>query len=167
MSIAAWKTEEPCGALGISCFHEDPKVSALLFAADRLAHCKEIAKYLSKGTTVICDRYIWSSCAVQGASESMYTSRIFVINSEALKPDLQVWFNLSVEEANRRIDLRGKVRQQHEGTEALRSADKIYNALAAVYPNTFQIDGMLSIDERAEILVNEILQKFGDRVSYE
>jgi len=48
----------------------DPVLEALLFAADRSQHVKEIRRYLEKGYSVISDRYIWSSIAYQSVGLS-------------------------------------------------------------------------------------------------
>ena len=43
---------------------------AALFLLDRIGHNEEIARYLTEGKTVICDRYYYASLAYQGQGES-------------------------------------------------------------------------------------------------
>lgn len=45
-----------------------PYVEALLFMADRAAHCEGIAKEIAKGRIVISDRYLDSTLAYQGSA---------------------------------------------------------------------------------------------------
>lgn len=45
-----------------------PETEALLFAADRIEHSKQIEEHLKKGIVVISDRYLHSSLAYQSAA---------------------------------------------------------------------------------------------------
>jgi dTMP kinase len=45
----------------------DPFVTAFAFIADRIEHCQKIQKWLDEGKIVICDRYVESTYAYQGA----------------------------------------------------------------------------------------------------
>ncbi len=46
----------------------DPLATALLFAADRAEHVREIQAWLAAGKTVLCDRFVHSSYAYQGVT---------------------------------------------------------------------------------------------------
>lgn len=76
---------------------------ALLYAAARVQHLKEIvAPALDAGKLVICDRYVDSSLAYQGAARGLGYEYIETINSYALKqfpPDLTLFLNISPKEA--------------------------------------------------------------------
>ena len=44
----------------------DPFVTAFVFIADRIQHCKKIVKWLDEGKIVLCDRFSESTYAYQG-----------------------------------------------------------------------------------------------------
>jgi dTMP kinase len=72
-------------------------VEALLFAADRIDHVeKEIDPALQKGKIVVCDRYLYSSLAYQGAA-GLDLNWIREINKNALKPDLAIYIDVPPE----------------------------------------------------------------------
>ena len=76
---------------------------ALLYAAARIQHLKEIVEpALAAGKLVICDRYVDSSLAYQGAARGLGEKYIEDINAVALDcypPDLTVFLNISPERA--------------------------------------------------------------------
>lgn len=76
---------------------------ALLYAAARIQHLKEIvAPALEAGKLVICDRYVDSSLAYQGAARGLGEEYIEEINSAALSsfpPDLTVFLNIPPDRA--------------------------------------------------------------------
>ena len=47
--------------------HSDPFVTAFVFIADRIQHCKQIQQWLKDDHIVLCDRYAESTYAYQGA----------------------------------------------------------------------------------------------------
>jgi len=79
-------------------------VEALLFAADRIYHVeKEIEPALQKGKIVICDRYIYSTLAYQGAAD-LDLHWIELINQFALVPDLALFLDVSPEVVIERME---------------------------------------------------------------
>ena len=76
---------------------------ALLYAAARIQHLKEIVEpALAAGKLVVCDRYVDSSFAYQGAARGLGYEFIAQINSFALEkypPDLTVFLDISPAEA--------------------------------------------------------------------
>jgi dTMP kinase len=78
-------------------------VEALLFAGDRVDHVeKQIKPALQKGKIVVCDRYIYSTLAYQGAAD-LDLNWIEQINRFALVPDLALFLDVSPEVAIERI----------------------------------------------------------------
>jgi dTMP kinase len=72
-------------------------LEALLFAADRVDHLEnEVKPALEKGRIVVCDRYVYSSIAYQGAA-GLNLDWIQCINQFALVPDLAVFLDVSPE----------------------------------------------------------------------
>ncbi len=79
---------------------------ALLYAADRIHHCKtEIEPNLAKGIDVITDRYLLSSLVYQGLN--LPVEWLLMINRYAHQPDLTVIVDVSVQTGNQRIAQRG------------------------------------------------------------
>ena len=71
----------------------EPATEALLFAADRTEHTKEITSHLEEGTVVICDRYIHSSLTYQGAV-GVDRDWIKGLNKAAITPDLVILLDI-------------------------------------------------------------------------
>lgn len=75
-----------------------PECEALLFAADRAQHVAQvIAPALARGAVVICDRYVDSTLAYQGAGRTLDAGDVERINRWAthdLRPDLTVVLDL-------------------------------------------------------------------------
>ena len=79
----------------------DPRTEALIFAASRAAHVEQvILPALERGDVVVCDRYIDSSVAYQGAGRNLGTDEVRSINEWAtggLAPDLTVLLDVDPE----------------------------------------------------------------------
>lgn len=75
-----------------------PKAEALLFAADRAQHVHELIRpALDRGAVVVCDRYVDSTLAYQGAGRVLDAASVAQINAWAtggLVPDLTVLLDL-------------------------------------------------------------------------
>ncbi|NHI93260.1 MAG: dTMP kinase [Candidatus Lokiarchaeota archaeon] len=79
-----------------------PEVDALLFAADRAQHTKEIKSLLESQINVISDRYIESSICYQSNS-GVDINWIKQINKFALKPDICIILDIDPKVAIERI----------------------------------------------------------------
>jgi len=78
----------------------------LIFAArrDHIAQCIEPA--LSRGDTVLCDRFTDSTFAYQGAGRGFDADVLRTLESwvqAPLQPDLTLWFDLSAQQAAERL----------------------------------------------------------------
>ena len=83
-------------------------VEALLFAADRVDHVdKEIKPALQKGKIVICDRYVYSTLAYQGAAD-LDLNWIEQINQFALVPNMALFLDVSPEVVIERMQSKSK-----------------------------------------------------------
>lgn len=104
-------------------------VVALLFAADRVDHLeKEIKPLLEKGVVVICDRYLHSSIAYQGAA-GLDTEWVSEINKYAIEPDLALYIDVSPEIGLKRIKGGRRLRSSMENLQNLKNVRKIYHKL--------------------------------------
>lgn len=84
----------------------DPRTEALLFAASRAAHVHQvIVPALRRGDVVVCDRYIDSSVAYQGAGRGLGPSAVLELNlwaTDGLRPDLTVVLDVEPAEGRSR-----------------------------------------------------------------
>ncbi|MDE7401298.1 MAG: dTMP kinase [Clostridia bacterium] len=118
---------------------------ALLYAAARIQHLKEIVEpALAAGKLVICDRYVDSSLAYQGAARGLGEKYISDINSVALSsypPDLTVFLNISPEKAFERKH--GADKSDRMEQQGLEFHDKVYAgylALVDKYPRICAVE---------------------------
>lgn len=118
----------------------DSRCELLLFTAARAQLVGKVIKpALANGETVICDRYIDSSVAYQGYGRGLSIEAIESINAFAtsdLIPDITFIFDLPVEEAAARADIRtmdGKTkpdRMEMSGEDFFRKTREGYLQLA-------------------------------------
>ncbi len=132
------------------------KTLALLFAADRLAHVEnELLPWLNEGKVVICDRYLFSSLAYQGAMEIDLCWLLQINDYEVIpKPDLLFFIEIPVDIALNRIDKRPS-KTLFDSFDFLNKVQKIYKEI--LIGEKFQIeklDGTKSVD----FLIEKITQ---------
>lgn len=96
-----------------------PRAELLLFAADRAQHVEHLIKpSLAAGKIVISDRYADATAAYQGAGRGFDAdtiAQVIEIATGGLKPDLTLFFDITVETALERMNVR-----HTSGTEANR-----------------------------------------------
>ena len=140
----------------------DESTMSLLFAADRVEHVKKIKRALKEGTTVICDRYIYSNFVYQGEFPSRDIHQ--VLKDKLLVPDLTFFIDADPDVCIGRIAARGKSLDKYETLDNLERMRKDYryllshNALVYAYPSyansIIDIDGNTSIEEGAEKVIS-------------
>ncbi len=121
-------TREPGGsALGLQLrallLNEETKIHSraelFLFLADRAQHVEEVLRpALAKGTIVLCDRYIHSTFAYQGAGRGIELAELKKFNDFAmdnLMPHKVLLLDLDVEEGLFRAQKRNLTLQNNEG----------------------------------------------------
>ena len=96
----------------------DPIVEALLFAADRAEHVKEVVQKINEEKVVISDRYLYSSLAYQGA-EGVDEKWLNEINKFFPKPDVVIYLDLSPEVGLKRISSKKLLRSTQKEKEYL------------------------------------------------
>ncbi len=90
---------------------------ALLFAADRLHHlASEIEPRLAAGEWVLCDRYVLSSLAYQGAT--LPVEWVGALNARARAADLTLFLEVDVATAARRRAARGGEEELFDSKQA-------------------------------------------------
>ena len=125
------------------------RTEALLYAASRSQHTSEkIIPALKEGKIVICDRYLESSLAYQGAARELGVGNIFDINifGGAIEPDYVLFFDISPQESLKRIKNRNFDRLEKEELEF---HEKVYNYFKSQTNrnNFISIDATKPIDE--------------------
>ena len=125
------------------------RTEALLYAASRSQHTAEkIIPALEEGKIVVCDRYLESSLAYQGAARELGVGNIFDINifGGAIKPDYVLFFDISPQESLKRIKNRNFDRLEKEELEF---HEKVYNYFKSQTNrnNFISIDATKPIDE--------------------
>jgi dTMP kinase len=106
---------------------------ALAFALNRLDHrARTLDPFLNGGADrlVVCDRYLLSSLAYQGAHPGgIGIETVALLNADAPLPDLTIFLDASPEVCATRIDLRGGSRELYE--ERLAEARTAYHRAIA------------------------------------
>lgn len=122
-----------------------PECEALLYAAARIQHLKEVVEpALAAGKLVLCDRYVDSSFAYQGYARGLGMENIAAINSYALDnypPDVTVFLDLSPADAFERkhgADLND--RMEREGLEFHGKVYEGYKKLLGLYPRICTVE---------------------------
>ena len=133
-------------------------VEALLFAADRVDHVQnEILPSLEKGSTVISDRYLYSSLAYQGAA-GLSLDWIEKINSHAIRPDLALFLDIKLETVMQRMKSKKSVMENLENQKKVLA---FYNDLVKA-GHLKRIDGNKPKNQVAE----DIFSIVQDSMSY-
>jgi len=146
-----------------------PLAELLLFAADRAQHVDFLIRpALAEGKIVVSDRYADATFAYQGAGRGFdeeTVNQVIHLATNGLKPDLTLFFDISVENAvlrtkSRTKDEAVKNRMDAETTDFYERVRKAYLQIAEREPNRFRIlDANGSIEEiKAKVL--EIVTEF-------
>jgi len=95
-------------------------LEALLFAADRVDHLESVVKPLLKeGKVVVCDRYVYSTLAYQGAV-GLNLEWIECVNRFALKPHLALLIDVPVDVVVKRLKREKTVMETKRNQEKVR-----------------------------------------------
>lgn len=146
-----------------------PMAELLLFAADRAQHVELLIKpTLAEGRIVISDRYADATFAYQGAGRGFdeeTVNQIIMLATGGLKPDLTLFFDISVENAIRRTHSRDESaakrnRMDMETADFYDRVRRSYLGIAEREPERFKlIDANGSIEETQHLVV-EIVTEF-------
>lgn len=148
--------------------HVDPRTEALLMAASRAAHVQQkIRPALESGAVVLCDRYVDSSLAYQGAGRGLGVEAVEQVNdwaTDGLAPDVTVVLDL-IPELSRQ---RRSTRDGGSGGDRIESAeDSFHTTLRQAF-----LDRAAQAPDRYVVLdasasVEQIQQRIRERVSLE
>jgi len=164
--LTAEPSDSPAG-LDIKSMKTRPAAEeeARLFTEDRRHHVEHVIKpALKEGRTVVCDRYIYSSVAYQGA-RCIDPQAIISANSEFAPPaDITFLLEIPVEAALARIaSKRPEGFSPFELQEDLMAVDTIYRRLKD--PLLRRIDGALPADQVHEMILQILVQMMQQRTA--
>lgn len=143
-----------------------PLAELLLFAADRAQHVEFLIKpELASGRIVISDRYADATYAYQGAGRGFpekMVNQVIEIATEGLKPDLTIFFDISVETALRRMSARGEKanRMDLETAEFYERVRDAYLSIAAREKNRFRVIDANGAMEQIHATVVDMVTNF-------
>ena len=125
-----------------------PLAELLLFAADRAQHVELLIKpTLKEGRIVISDRFADATYAYQGAGRGFpeeTVREVIKLATTGLKPDLTLFFDLSIENAIKRMNLRIAAGEQQnrmdvETAEFYERVRAAYLKIAKAEPKRFRV----------------------------
>jgi len=129
---------------------------ALLFAADRREHLKDVERHLSEGSTVISERYLFSSLAYQ-CSQGLDEEWIWEINRFAIMPDAALLLDLSPEIALERLR---KSRGDREVFESLEFLEKVRQKYLEIFEREDErFKGVIRFIVNAERPLEEVFEE--------
>lgn len=152
-----------------------PKLAAILFAGDRWEKANQIRERVSQGVNLICDRYVWSNIAHQGAKLESEEFETFFRWVEQLEfevfgipqSDLNILLNVSPKMANELI-LKKSLRSYTDKKQDIH--EKEYTYLEKVHETYCLIaekykwitvncddEGLRSIDSISEELTEKVV----------
>jgi dTMP kinase len=147
-----------------------PLAELLLFAADRAQHINLLIKpALQEGKIVISDRYADATFAYQGAGRGFpekTVNQIIKLATEGLKPDLTLFFDISVNRAILRTNSRDaegierKNRMDSETTEFYERVRDAYLKIAEKEPKRFRVVDANGSVEEIKTKVLEMVSQF-------
>ncbi|MBX3243349.1 MAG: dTMP kinase [Acidobacteria bacterium] len=146
-----------------------PIAELLLFAADRAQHVELLIKpALAEGRTVISDRYADATFAYQGAGRGFETetvNSVIELATGGLKPDLTLFFDVTVERAIERMSTRdgqgvAKNRMDDETAEFYADVRKAYLGIAEREPERFKVIDANGSIEVTHAKMMEIINAF-------
>ena len=109
------------------------EAEALLFAADRAQHCRQIiAPALSAGRIVVCDRFSESTLAYQGGGRGLDMEMLRALNqftTGGLTPDCTFYLRLPLAETLKRRST-SMDRLEQAGLEFFQRAEAVYEQIA-------------------------------------
>lgn len=143
-----------------------PLAEMLLFSAARAQLVREVIRpALGRGDVVVCDRFLDSTVAYQGAGRGVagidWLEQFQRVVTEGLLPDRTYLIRLDPEDAAARLERRrGDApgdRMEQAGTEFFRAVSTAYDAIADREPDRFVVvDGSRSVEQIADVIWSDL-----------
>jgi dTMP kinase len=129
----------------------EPRAETLLMAAARAQHVAEVIRpALAAGRHVVCDRFVGSSLAYQGAGRGLGVDAVAAVSAFAtagLAPDVTVLLTVPIDAARARVADGALDRIESAGAAFHARVTEAYAALAAGDPTWVVVDGSAGPDE--------------------
>lgn len=146
----------------------DERTEALLYAAARRQHLIEkILPALSEGKIILCDRFVDSSLAYQGAGRRIGVAAIASINefaTEGTTPDFTLYLDVDSDTGLRRIQAHRAHQLDRLDAEGLEFHQRVRHAyLKLVEENSdrmLKIDARRSLEDVVQESVNAIVARY-------
>lgn len=135
-----------------------PRTEALLYAADKAQHVAEVVSpALAAGQVVVCDRYVDSMIAYQGAGRDLAVAEIAHLATWAtagLVPDLTVVLDADPHQAVERIS--AKDRLEGAGLQFHQRAREHLLSLAAAAPDRYLV---LAARQPRQVIAEQVAER--------
>ncbi|ENZ5626719.1 dTMP kinase [Enterococcus hirae] len=146
----------------------DERTEALLYAAARRQHLVEkVLPALSEGSIILCDRFVDSSLAYQGAGRRIGVSEIARLNefaTEGTTPDFTLYLDIDSDTGLHRIkeNRRGQIdRLDSEGLEFHQRVRHAYLKIAEENPERiYKIDARKGFEEVLQTSYRAIVEQY-------
>lgn len=137
------------------------RTEALLFAASRAQHVEEkIKPNLLLGKHVVCDRFVDSSIAYQGAGKNLGVDKVAAINDFAISglyPDKTIFFDIPADKAIKRRENVGSLdRIEREKSDFFMRTVDAYSWIKENNKNRFVV---INADEDIETIANKLFNR--------
>ena len=138
-----------------------PVANTLFYVADRAEHTSQIKKWLNVGKWVLCDRYVGSTLAYQGALLSDKVENAWfwlkdINRPAAVSPDITFLLKISPEEAMNRLNLRAGIPGRFEKLNFLKKVSDNYDRAALEDPSYVVVDASMSRDDVLSYVLNKL-----------
>lgn len=130
------------------------QVIHLIYSANRWEVIEKIKEHLENGTTVICDRYSFSGL-VYSIANGLDKDWCLASDKGLLEPDVVIFFDLSLDEAQKRRRTLSRDVDNYENIEFQRKVKRAYDELRSEL-NWITIDANVDKETLAKNIVNVI-----------
>lgn len=146
-----------------------PRVEMMLYAASRAQNIDQVIRpALKRGAIVVCDRFVDASIAYQGYGLQYDLNQILSLNEWAtagIKPDLTFLFDLTPDQASRRMKDRGQLDRIESRDESFhqRVYDGFKNLLEQHPDRMVRIDANSTIEMIQDEVLDITLERLHER----
>ncbi|GEN55369.1 dTMP kinase [Halobacillus faecis] len=137
----------------------DGRTEALLYAAARRQHLVEkVIPALNEGKVVLCDRFVDSSLAYQGAARDLGLEEVFKINEFAIDdhmPDVTLLFDIKPERGLERIAANQGREKNRLDLEHIGFHEKVYDAYKRLAAQNKERIKVIDADQEFESVKKE------------
>jgi len=146
-----------------------PRVEMMLYAASRAQNVDQVIRpALNRGAIVVCDRFVDASIAYQGYGLQYDLTQVLSLNEWAtagIKPDLTFLFDLTPDQASRRMKDRGQLDRIESRDESFhqRVYDGFQKLLEQHSERMVRIDASATIEMIQDEVLDITLERLNER----